>query len=64
MISCVDLRAMRSLRPDTGLMLEILCTQEASEIKKIGQQYEIMFKRSLVEDIEKECVLTAAHLLF
>ena len=45
---------MKSLRPDTGLILEILCTQEASEINKVGQAYEILFKRSLVDDLEKE----------
>lgn len=47
-------KAMKMLRPDTGLILEILCTQEASEIRKIGQAYEIQFKSNLVEDIEKE----------
>lgn len=46
-------KAMRFLHPDTGLILEILCTQESTEIKKLGQQYEIMFKRPMVDDLEK-----------
>lgn len=47
-------KAMKMLRPDTSLILEILCTQEASELKRVGQAYEIQFDRKLVEDLEKE----------
>eukprot|EP00038_Savillea_parva_P007724 m.172141 g.172141 ORF g.172141 m.172141 type:complete len:873 (-) comp13479_c0_seq1:84-2702(-) len=47
-------KALRALRPDTGLVLEILCTQESSEIDRIAKAYSIQFQRNLVEDLERE----------
>lgn len=48
-------KAMRALRADTTLIVEILCTQEASEIVKIGTAYETLAKgQTLVDAISKE----------
>eukprot|EP00039_Didymoeca_costata_P025487 m.13551 g.13551 ORF g.13551 m.13551 type:complete len:877 (-) comp4878_c0_seq1:93-2723(-) len=48
-------KAIRGLRPDTTLVLEILCTQESSEITKIAEAYKLMTAgKSLEEDIAKE----------
>jgi len=47
-------KAMRALRPDVTLIVEILCTQEASEVAKVAEAYAMVSKSTLVEDLNKE----------
>lgn len=48
-------KAMKGLRTDSSLIVEVLCTQEASELRKIADAYAIMCPgHVLLADVEKE----------
>jgi gelsolin len=48
-------KAMKHLRPDTTLVIQILATQEGEELQKVGQAYKLMFPgHDLAEDLAKE----------
>ena len=48
-------KAMKGLRADTTMIMEVLCTQESSEIQKVAEAYAIVSPgHTLVDDLQKE----------
>jgi len=48
-------KAMKSLRADTTILIEVLCTQESAELLKIGEAYALLAKgHNFVDDLTKE----------